>query len=427
MDEDKINPYLKYFVKESQPTSYEHLHSKDNNSRQDYEEVLVTTESKALYRAKHRMRKRKMDQKRKINAIKKNETNAENSEKRNILDVNNNILFKAITHENVEYIEQILRDHEIDVNMKDKCMWTPLMCACHRGDVAIVELLLNKGASIHVKDMAGNGPLSIATKCNHANVFELLQKQMSEQYGHRSKSQNPINEIPKTLKFSEKEHNSVVSRAVIDYNEREPVSLVNHFNNSIPKKNLQKESVESKIVHSQPSSSSCSKESTSHCQSDTIQNNSEEHEVICIDSSDSDDEHININCDLCDMEISETNYKEHLLSTIHQFYKQLKAMETNEGKLVKPVNYGIPEENIGFQLLLKSGWTKQSGLGKSKSGIRAPIKTKMKNDRKGIGKKKKNESGELHGTLPELNMKFNPRLRKEIEKKKELMYRNELN
>ncbi|KAL1462925.1 hypothetical protein WDU94_014726 [Cyamophila willieti] len=298
------------------------------------------------------------------------------------------------------------------------------MCACHRGDVAIVELLLNKGASIQAYDMAQNGPLSIANKCNHSNVYELLQRKLSEQCSHNSNKQEQVEELPNKLKSSEKKHNAVESKSVIDCNDRESISIVDHFNNSIPNKSQHQESLLSEIVHSLPSSSSCLKESTSYCQSEMKQNNCEEHEVICIDSSDSDDEHI-IHCDLCDMEINETNYKEHLLSTVHQFYKQLKTTETNEEKLVKPVNYGIPEQNKGFQLLLRAGWTKQSGLGKSKSGIRAPIKTKMKNDRKGIGKMKK-DIAEIHGILPEFNVNFNPRIRKDIEKKKEIQFRNEL-
>uniref|UniRef100_A0A914CAY0 G-patch domain-containing protein n=1 Tax=Acrobeloides nanus TaxID=290746 RepID=A0A914CAY0_9BILA len=58
----------------------------------------------------------------------------------------------------------------------------------------------------------------------------------------------------------------------------------------------------------------------------------------------------------------------------------------------KPVEghgYRISEWSPGYQLLKKSGWTEEKGLGKIGEGRKYPIKTALKRDRKGLGLDKK--------------------------------------
>lgn len=50
--------------------------------------------------------------------------------------------------------------------------------------------------------------------------------------------------------------------------------------------------------------------------------------------------------------------------------------------------YHIPENNKGFQMMLKSGWDKNKGLGVNADGRKFPIKTVFKKDRSCIGKNK---------------------------------------
>ncbi|GFU05779.1 g patch domain and ankyrin repeat-containing protein 1 homolog [Nephila pilipes] len=50
--------------------------------------------------------------------------------------------------------------------------------------------------------------------------------------------------------------------------------------------------------------------------------------------------------------------------------------------------YHIPENNKGFQIMLKSGWDKNKGLGVNADGQKFPIKTVLKKDRSCIGKNK---------------------------------------
>ncbi|CAM6028796.1 unnamed protein product [Sphagnum balticum] len=57
----------------------------------------------------------------------------------------------------------------------------------------------------------------------------------------------------------------------------------------------------------------------------------------------------------------------------------------------------LPETNIGFKLLKKSGWKEGTGLGASEQGRLAPLETHIKQDRRGIGaetNKKKRKQGE---------------------------------
>ncbi|CAM6087820.1 unnamed protein product [Calypogeia fissa] len=48
----------------------------------------------------------------------------------------------------------------------------------------------------------------------------------------------------------------------------------------------------------------------------------------------------------------------------------------------------LPETNIGFKLLKKSGWKEGSGLGISEQGRLNPLEPQFKSDRRGIGAKK---------------------------------------
>lgn len=84
-------------------------------------------------------------------------------------------------------------------------------------------------------------------------------------------------------------------------------------------------------------------------------------------------------CELCNIQTNNKEY--HLSSTIHNI---------NLSKDKKtPTNYVIPESNKGYQIMLKVGWDKESGLGPDGSGQKYPIKTVQKQDRKGLGVSKR--------------------------------------
>jgi len=69
----------------------------------------------------------------------------------------------------------------------------------------------------------------------------------------------------------------------------------------------------------------------------------------------------------------------HINSTLHQFNKQHK-----EPSKV----YYLPESNVGYRLMKETlGWQEDQGLGKENQGNKEPIKTRLKNDRLGLGMK----------------------------------------
>uniref|UniRef100_A0A6V7K291 G-patch domain-containing protein n=1 Tax=Bracon brevicornis TaxID=1563983 RepID=A0A6V7K291_9HYME len=82
-------------------------------------------------------------------------------------------------------------------------------------------------------------------------------------------------------------------------------------------------------------------------------------------------------CSVCKSSFKETTIKKHEASLLHIF-------NTNP-KLPDPL-YGIPKKNKGYQMMLNTGWEESKGLGPSGSGLKYPVKTVLKRDRKGLGR-----------------------------------------
>lgn len=83
-------------------------------------------------------------------------------------------------------------------------------------------------------------------------------------------------------------------------------------------------------------------------------------------------------CDICDKTYPDKI--EHLSSTVHN-------INASRGKKI-PTNYVIPQSNRGYQIMLKGGWDKETGLGSDGSGNKYPLRTTQKKDRKGLGHEK---------------------------------------
>lgn len=84
-------------------------------------------------------------------------------------------------------------------------------------------------------------------------------------------------------------------------------------------------------------------------------------------------------CEVCNKTFPDR--EEHLSSTLHN-------ISASRGMKI-PAKYVLPQSNRGYQLMLKGGWDKQSGLGRDGSGKLYPIRTVQKKDRKGLGHKKR--------------------------------------
>lgn len=89
-----------------------------------------------------------------------------------------------------------------------------------------------------------------------------------------------------------------------------------------------------------------------------------------------------LRCELCKVEYLESKQKQHESSMLHIFNHKNK----------KPSNIlGLPGHNVGYKMMLRSGWTIDRGLGPDGTGRKNPIKTVLKKDRAGLGLKKKSE------------------------------------
>ncbi|XP_043919249.1 G patch domain and ankyrin repeat-containing protein 1 [Protopterus annectens] len=81
-------------------------------------------------------------------------------------------------------------------------------------------------------------------------------------------------------------------------------------------------------------------------------------------------------CGVCNIQYQEDTVKQHERSTVHLFNSQKKPAATY---------YFIPENNVGYQLMVKEGWNRETGLGPDGQGRKFPVKTVLKRDQKGLG------------------------------------------
>ncbi len=80
----------------------------------------------------------------------------------------------AITYNNIEMVQYMIKQG-IDVNeTKRKSGFTPLMCASCYGRVEIVKILLEKGANKDIKESKGFNATDFARKMNKKSVLVLL-------------------------------------------------------------------------------------------------------------------------------------------------------------------------------------------------------------------------------------------------------------
>ncbi|KAJ7317354.1 hypothetical protein JRQ81_003516 [Phrynocephalus forsythii] len=81
-------------------------------------------------------------------------------------------------------------------------------------------------------------------------------------------------------------------------------------------------------------------------------------------------------CAVCQMHYSEDTVATHERSTAHLFSRR---------DPLPPTRYHIPENNVGFRLMVKGGWNQEGGLGPGGAGRKFPIQTVLKRDQKGLG------------------------------------------
>lgn len=116
--------------------------------------------------------------------------------------------------------------------------------------------------------------------------------------------------------------------------------------------------------------------------------------VISSSSSDEDEtaetktENTSIQCKVCDTNVSTGDLSRHLVSTLHRFN------EKNAHKFGR--HFGIPDSNVGFRMMLRQGWNRESGLGPQRDGHLYPVKTVIRKPRSGLGTRQPNTAKVTH-------------------------------
>lgn len=115
-------------------------------------------------------------------------------------------------------------------------------------------------------------------------------------------------------------------------------------------------------------------------------------EPICLSSDDDEgndeDKQMTYVCDACQMNVMRTDRKSHETSTLHRFNRSDTQSNVR--------HFGIPDTNVGFQMLLQQGWNRDSGLGVEQNGIMYPIKTTLRKPRSGLGVRQCNKAKITH-------------------------------
>ncbi|XP_045500594.1 G patch domain and ankyrin repeat-containing protein 1 homolog [Colias croceus] len=120
-------------------------------------------------------------------------------------------------------------------------------------------------------------------------------------------------------------------------------------------------------------------------------------------------------CEICN-NTTFPDKQEHLSSTVHN-------INASKGKKL-PANYVIPQSNKGYQIMVKGGWDKETGLGPDGTGTKYPIKPVMKKDRTGLGLKPKKEGNVVKESSKVINRKIIAR-EQYNNRRKEINFRRE--
>jgi ankyrin repeat protein len=84
-----------------------------------------------------------------------------------------NSLAKAITHNNIDALYEILREPQVNINQEYSHGWTPLLIAVQKSNLTITEILLEHNANVDARNHAGVSALHEASRKNN---YKMVQK-----------------------------------------------------------------------------------------------------------------------------------------------------------------------------------------------------------------------------------------------------------
>ena len=100
------------------------------------------------------------------------------------------LLHIASVYGHVPIVKYLLANgHKTYINTIDSCRRTPLHCACKKGKLELVRLLIENGANLEVRGPGDTTPLSYACHHGHLDIVKFLQDQGADLFG-RTKCHN---------------------------------------------------------------------------------------------------------------------------------------------------------------------------------------------------------------------------------------------
>lgn len=125
-------------------------------------------------------------------------------------------LAKAVTHNNLDALYEILQEPRTNVNQEFSHGWTPLLIAIQKNNLTITEILLEHNANVDKKNSAGLSPLHEASRKNNLKMVQKLldwraNPLVLDRFGRPPHSRNveKINELIKRERFKRKLGNIV--------------------------------------------------------------------------------------------------------------------------------------------------------------------------------------------------------------------------
>ena len=253
-------------------------------------------------------------------------------------------LFRSVQEGSLKDLKQVISIGCYDINLTDNFDWTLLMCASCAGHMTIVQYLLENGAVWKdVKDKRGMDAVDLARAAGHDEVADFILKFRPKcllESGVHSDNFDQTRGGPNTFGQTRGSPNVDQTRVCSHNLDEGKVHSDNHD--------------EATVVTAHPDSKSI-------CKNRHLQKFSHY-------------------CDICKLHLSDSVTSVHDVSTVHQFCCQHRT---------KYLSYTLPQSNRGFQMMLRSGWNPDKGLGSEGQGRQFPVKTVLKQDRLGIGIKSK--------------------------------------
>jgi ankyrin repeat protein len=101
-------------------------------------------------------------------------------------------LQQAVSENDPAGIATVLNASPGLINTPNEDGWTPLLSAAYSGKTKAVQILLDRGASVDVKDPDGETALSLATSNGHADIVAMLLKKGAKPNTPNEKGETPL-------------------------------------------------------------------------------------------------------------------------------------------------------------------------------------------------------------------------------------------